>query len=63
MSEFTSQGENAIVNEPRGYTCVATDYPPMVENSSFPDMPPPSYSSSNNHSPVFNSGAVRNNMN
>ena len=63
MSEFTSQGENAIVNEPRGYTDIATDYPPMVENSSFPDMPPPSYSPSNNYSPVFNSGAVRNNMN
>ena len=64
MSEVTSQGVDAIVNEqPRGYTDVATDYPPMVENSSFPDMPPPSYSSNNNYSPIFNSGAVRNNIN
>ena len=63
MSEVASLGVNAIVNEPRGYTDIATDYPPMVENSSFPDMPPPSYSSSNNYSPVFNSGAVRNDMN
>ena len=63
MSEVASQGVNSIVNEPRGYTDVATDYPPMVENSSFPNLPPPSYSQSNNHSPVFNSGEVRSDMN
>ena len=62
MNEVTSKGVNAIVDEPRGYTDLATDYPPMVENSSFPDMPPPSYSPSNNYSPIFNSSTVRSNM-
>ena len=59
MNDVILQVDHPEVADVHGYRRLSRDYPPVNSNSSFPELPPPAYSSSFDYSPNFNNELVR----